>query len=37
MMKKGLLIGINQYNNAPLNCCINDVKAINELLSKNFN
>lgn len=37
MMRKGLLIGINKYNNYSLKCCINDVKAINKLLSKNFN
>ena len=37
MTKKGLLIGINKYHDAPLSCCINDVNAMNELLSKNSN
>lgn len=36
-MRKCLLIGINEYHSAPLNCCINDVKAMNNILSKNFN
>lgn len=37
MTKKGLLIGINNYRSAPLNCCINDVKDINRILSTNYN
>lgn len=34
-MRKGLLIGINQYNRYELNCCINDVKELNKILSQN--
>ena len=34
-MKKALCIGIDQYPNAPLHCCVNDARSINELLSFN--
>jgi len=35
-MRKGLLIGINNYNGHQLNCCVNDVECINEVLSNNY-
>jgi len=35
-MRKGLLIGIDEYNGAKLHCCVNDVNCVNDVLSKNF-
>lgn len=35
-MRKALLIGINSYENSPLNCCVNDVYSVSKALSKNY-
>ncbi len=35
-MRKALLVGINKYRTSQLNCCINDVNSINEVLEINF-
>lgn len=35
-MRKALLVGINEYKNGQLKCCINDVNSINEVLESNF-
>lgn len=35
-MRKALLIGIDRYNTAPLNCCVNDVNGLSYALAKNF-
>ncbi len=34
-MRKALLIGIDDYAQAPLNCCVNDAVAVNTLLERN--
>lgn len=34
-MRKALLIGIDDYTQAPLNCCVNDAVAVNTLLERN--
>lgn len=35
-MKKALLVGINQYSQAPLRGCVNDVKEMREVLTSLF-
>ncbi len=35
-MRKALLIGIDKYHSAPLDCCVNDVKGLSSALAKNF-
>lgn len=37
MMRKALIIGINNYKNCPLNGCVNDASAISSVLSSNGN
>lgn len=34
-LKKALVVGINDYPSCPLNCCVNDAKAVAKLLEKN--
>lgn len=34
-MKKALIIGINDYPNNPLNCCVNDAHALSSILETN--
>lgn len=34
-MKKALIIGIDNYHDAPLNTCVNDAKCVGKLLSNN--
>lgn len=34
-MKKALLVGINDYQNAALKCCINDAQEVSKLLERN--
>ena len=36
-MRKALLIGIDDYYNHPLHCCVNDVEAMKNVLENNFN
>lgn len=35
MNKGALVVGLNNYKNAPLNCCVNDAQEVERLLSKN--
>ncbi len=35
MMRKALVVGINQYPSSPLPCCVNDANAIAEVLERN--
>ena len=35
-MRKALLIGINEYKSARLNCCVNDVKSMKSVLEYHF-
>lgn len=35
MMKRALLIGIDEYPDSPLSGCVNDAKKIGEVLSRN--
>ncbi len=36
-MKKALVVGINEYPNIPLNCCVNDAEEVAKLLERNEN
>ena len=34
-MRKALVVGINKYPDVPLDCCVNDAKAVAKLLKTN--